>query len=341
MGKSKTYELKPKKTDPSYRLKETNYPAKKYKKGSPTITRLSFEIPAGRVTRYIDIAKALSALNRKMYRQGCYYYVTSVEMYDNGVQTTNLMTVPDNWVTRSAYRRAKGLYDEMINRAHDTLPSSIVPKYHDFRVYMSDLHRTTGTLDVNLYGVNDLAQAVVPDEYQYTEFVTHDTNDGSQPADEFYAHMIGGTVETGSGATSNVHSVGLISSYGKGRATVHQASPNLQNIDVSDPLMNLFDYSAEEVQNDIIFNLDENGDLPPYDIDEYVGANVDHMEHQVRLSTAGTVGRVIHGQGFCAPLGLICVDPVPVGQGETDTAFRIVLNIASGPYNGVYAERMA
>ena len=92
---------------------ETNLPAKKYQKGSPAQIRLSFEVPAGRVTQFVDIASALSAINRKAYRQGVYYYVNSVEMYDNGVQTTNLHVIPDTWMTRAAYRRAKGLYEEM------------------------------------------------------------------------------------------------------------------------------------------------------------------------------------------------------------------------------------
>ena len=89
---------------------QSNLPAKKYKKGSPAQIRLSFEVPAGRVTRFIDIAQALSAINRKAYRQGVYYYVNSVEMYDNSVQITNLHVIPDTWITRAAYRRAKGLY---------------------------------------------------------------------------------------------------------------------------------------------------------------------------------------------------------------------------------------
>ena len=59
-----------------------------------------------------------------------------------------------------------------------------------------------------------------------------------------------------------------------------------------------------------------------------------------RLSTQGSVGRVVQEEGFCAPLGLICVDPVPTGAGEQDTAFRIVINLAPGTYHGVYAERM-
>lgn len=320
---------------------ERNLPAKKYKKGTPANIRLSFEIPAGRVTRFIDIAAALSAANRKWFKQGCYYYVNSVEMYDSGVQTTNLHAIPDTWITRAAYRRAKALYDHMNIRALSAGASTLLPKYHDFRVYMSDLHRTTGSLQANLYNVNDVALPLTPEEWQYSQFVTADSNDAAPPADEFYAHMIGAEAGTGSGATSNVASVGIIESYATTRATVNSATPNLDNLDLTDPLLNIFDSSPEEVQNDVINNLNGHGDNPPYDIDLYPGQADGHMQHVARLSTAGSVGRVVQEEGFCAPLGLICVDPVPTAPGEDDTPFRIVLNLAPGTYHGVYAERMA
>ena len=320
---------------------EKNLPAKKYKKGTPAQIRLSFEVPAGRVTQFVSIAQALSAINRKWYKQGVYYYVNSVEMYDNSVQTTNLLTLPDNWVTRAAYRRAKGLYEEAIRRAHVTVPGSVIPSYHDFRVYLSDLHRTTGDLPPSLHGVNDAIGAVNTDEWTYTQFVTADVNDAAAPADEFYAHMLGPTNQSGSGASSNVNSVGLIESYSQSRVTVDADSPNFGNLDLADPLLNLFDYSPEEVQNDIINNLNQQGDQPPYDVDLYPGEIANHMQHVARLSTTGSVGRVVQEEGFCAPLGLICIDPVTIGPGEEDTPFRIVINLAPGTYHGVYAERMA
>ena len=341
MAKKKEYVLKDKKFDPSYHLKESNLPAKKYKKGTPAQIRLSFEVPAGRVTRFIDIAAALSAVNRKAYRQGVYYYVNSVEMYDNSIQTTNLHVIPDTWMTRAAYRRAKGLYTELSDRALLNTGAAIAGKYHDFRVYMSNLHRTTGSLGPSLHNVNDAAQPLLMQEWAYSQFVTADVNDGASPADEFFAHMIGPEVGTGSGATSNVESVGVIESYATTRGTVQDISPNTANVDLTDPLLNLFDGSPEEVQNDVITNLKGSYDEPPYDIDLYTGQHAGHMQHVARLSTTGSVGRVVQEEGFCAPLGLICIDPVPVGPGEEDTDFRIVINLAPGTYNGVYAERMA
>jgi hypothetical protein len=316
---------------------ESNFPAKKYKKGTPAQLRLSFEF-SGSATQYIDIAKALSIINRKMYRQGCYYYVNSVEFYDNANATVNLHTLPDTWVTRAAYRRAKGLFDELNIRALENIGSGLPGTYHDFRVFMDDRHRQlTTSANPALHNVNDGANAIVADDWDYSQFVTADKNDGVAPADEFSAHMLGPTVEVGSGATSDVQSVGIIESYKMTRATVQTDNPNMVNLDLADPLLNLFDYSSEEVQNDVITNLNTANDEPPYNLDQYVGEAAGHLQHVARLVTSTEVGRVSYGPGFCAPLGLICVDPLS----SVDSPYRIVLNLLQGTYNGVYAERMA
>ena len=77
-----------------------NLPAKKYKKGTPAQIRLSFEFTGG-TTQFIDVARALSQINRKAYSQGVYYYVNSVELYDNADSVVNLHTVPDrDWETQ-------------------------------------------------------------------------------------------------------------------------------------------------------------------------------------------------------------------------------------------------
>ena len=128
------FELKKVSQDPSYKRVYGNYPAKKYKKGTPAITRLEFEM-VGSGTRYIDIAAALSALNRKMFRQGCYYYVNSIEYYDNLDSFVDVHVLPDTWTTRAAYRRAKGIFDQMNDMALRHA-QTVAPKYHDFKVYM-------------------------------------------------------------------------------------------------------------------------------------------------------------------------------------------------------------
>ena len=324
------YVLKNNRNDPSYRKVYGNYPAQKYKKGTPSQIRLSFEFTGGS-TQFIDIARALSIVNRKMHRQGCYYYVNSVELYNNEDAFVDLHVLPDTWMTRSAYRRALGIFNEQTERGL-AQAGNVAGKYHDFKVYMSPTHRTTGSANPSLHDINSAAQAYSPDDWNYSQFVSADDDqDGVANADEFYGHMLGDHV----GTSDNWTTIGLIKSYHETRPRV-STEPVLDGNILADPLLNLFDYSSEEQMNDVIENLNEHNDESPYNMDEMVGESDASMQQVGRLVTTTTLGRKDSISGFCAPLGLICVDPQ-----ETATAYRIVINLAPGTYHGVYAERMA
>ena len=344
---SDSYSLKPKSKDPSYTRKMGNYPAKKYKKGNPVVTRLSFEF-TGPGTRFLDLSAALSALNRRAYRQGCYYYVNSIEFYDNANSVVDVHTLPDNYVTRAAHRRGKGIWDEMNERVLKDTPS-ILPKYHDFKVFMSARHVTTGTTMPVLHDINGRFREILPDEWAYSKIVTADDDqDDASEADDFYLHMLGDH----DGTDSNWVSVGLIRSYAETRPIAKDLNPEFisQTSLKEDPLINVFDYSSEEQLNDIVHNLNEDNDAPPYDANVYTGfgatgqetdgspITVVDMAQVARLNTTAETGRVAMSGGFCAPAGLICIDPEE-GMNQ-DNKFRIVVTLAEGTYHGVYAERM-
>ena len=305
-----------------------NLPAKKYKKTNPTQLRLSFEFDGGS-TQFIDIAQALSTINRKFYRQGVYYYVNSVEIYNNETGVVDLLTLPDTWVTKNAWNRGFNMFQKMNALAPD-VPR---PKYHDFKVYMSDLHRTTGSTEPRLHDINGASAAggMTPDDWTYSQFTSADDDgDSTQEADNFYAHMLGDHI----GASGNWLSIGLIRSYGDSRALPQSNDPVLPAEISTDPLNNLFDMSSEDMMNDIIERLDADNDGTPYESAVYIGDSANQMQHVARIGTEVGVGRVGRASGFCAPFGLICVDPHGVS-----TAFRVVLNLAQGTYHGVYAER--
>ena len=316
-----------------------NLPAKKYKKTSPTQTRLPFECSGG-ATQFIDIGKALSIINRKFYRAGVYYYVNSVEIYNNETGVVDLHVLPDNWVTKNAWNRGFQLFQRMNSMVDSPISNVGRPKYHDFKVYMSELHQATGSKNPALHGINGVASTtgLTADDWEYSQFVSADDDqDAQNEADNFYVHMLGPHV----GTSDNWQSVGLIKSYGDSRAKINSSpeiatgstDPTVQGAD-TDPLVNVFDFSSEEQMNDIMQNLDVDNDETPYDSDYYIGEGGSHMQHVARVGTEVGVGRVGRASGFCAPFGLICVDPHGV-----NTAFRVVLNLAQGTYHGVYAER--
>ena len=337
--------LKKPSRDPSYRRVQGNYPAMKYKKGTPVITRLSFEC-TGTGTNYIDLAAALSAINRKQFRQGLYYYVNKIELYDSATTFVDIHTLPDTWVTRAAHRRGKGIFDEM-NEFAVRNSGNLYPKYHDFKVYMNAQHAGQGTLMPALYGINQEENLISPDEWTYSQYVsadsdgdaTLDPNTGvvtiDQNADNFTAHMVG----PHQGTSDNWSSIGLIKSYAESRVRQNLENPVIDAGLLADPLVNLMDFSTEEQINELVTNLDEDNDAPPYDLSVYVGENERHLHHVARLTTTAESGRVTSAPGFCAPLGLIAIDPPTPGAGPENN-YRIVIELAVGTYNGVYCERM-
>jgi hypothetical protein len=311
-------------------MARANLPAKKYKKSNPTTLRLSFEAFGGS-TKFIDIAYALSVINRKFYRQGLYYYVNSVEVYNNESGVIDLHTVPDTWVTKNAWNRGFQLFQQM-NALTDTPVSGVSrPKYHDFKVYLNEMHKATGTLRPILCDINNAVASYSADEWVHSEFISADDDgDSTQEADNFTVHMLGGH----GGTNGNWTSVGLIKSYAESRTTVEAIDTTDGTVDITDPLLNIFDMSSEEQMNDIISNLMEDNDQPPYDQNSYIGELQRSMQQVARIGTEVGVGRVGRAAGFCVPFGLICVDPW-----DLETEYRIVINLAPGTYHGVYAER--
>lgn len=356
MGKTNKqvdYTKKRSRRDPSYTMQLKNLPAKKYKKGTPAVTRLAFECSGG-TTRFIDLAQALSIANRRHYSSGCYYYVQSIEYYNEEGTPTKLdvHTIPDTWVSRSAWRRGAAIYHEMNARALERT-GGILPKYYDFRPYMSELHRQNGNRNPAFYDVNQDQTSYGATEWQYSQFVSADSDGDleidpgsghavavNQEADNFYCHMLGDHI----GTPDNWTSIGLIKSYAESRPLQQVYQPNTPSGVSDDVLVNLFDYSSEEQLNDVIDNLEDVNDATPYGQSTYIGAesvvanSVDqrNMQHVARLvTTPGGHGIKDISGGFCAMGGLICIDPIAVG-----TAYRIVVNLAPGTYHGVYAERI-
>lgn len=287
--------------------------------------------PNSETSHFIDLAKDLSAINRRLYRQGRAYHVKRVSIVS---KNTNVLapgtdagritfsTVHDTWVTRNAWRRGFETKQAMDKMAMKTMGSSAKPTFHDFKVYLSNDHRTGTVLAPKDNGGNNVQAG----EWEYSAFVSPD---GTTSADEFVAMIHGDHV----GSAGSRTAVGLVKSYSATRATVQDTSPDLPGGASDDPLVNLFDDGT--VLDEIVNNLEADNDAPPYNANNYPGGDLNHPKPcVVQQTTLGTDGKSSVG-GFTAMCGLIEIEATsPIAS----DVYSVLVELAPGSYRGIAAE---
>lgn len=320
----------------SVMAKSNNLPAKKYKAGERTVTRLHFKWNAGEDggAKYIDIAKALSQVNRRAYRQGLYYYVSKATFSNNGVAYCQVNTLMDNWITKAAWTRGFKMWSKMNRKATQDMPGLIYPKYHDFKVMM---HPNSGTTLNAAYGNQTSSTEYSSDDWVISDFVTEDPVDADpRNTDTFTSHMLG--AHTGSAGSWT--SVGLIRSLNDvWRYDPAEGVPSLDADADTDPIANLFDDGDNF--DDVRLNLDQDNDEPPYNHDVMPGASsTDEQTMAALMRTSAGAGAYVSAPGFCAPFGLLEVFVTDFGAGESIGDVELTLDLVPGTYHGVYAERV-
>ena len=324
------------KQDPSYVLMNKNVPAKKYKAGQRTQRNLRFVVsgPASgsETTHTIDIAQCLSAINRRAYSQQAYYYVSKITVHNSGTAWVRATTLPDNWVTLAAYKRARRIYYEQLSRTlrNGDINIRAIGKYHDFRVGINASHDfLNNELPVDYLTSPGAGDSFTVDEWTQSQVVSGDpVGATSHNGVEYTLHMLGG-------ATGN--QIGLIQSYASTRPYPQNSDPQLLPDFDTDVLSMMF--NDGDTMDEVLDNLDQEYDEPPYNRDLYPGEDNNHMVVQAQCATGDGSGEVAYTGPLCVPLGLLRM----VVRGTGDAAvgsIEINVELTPGPYKGVYAERI-
>ena len=343
---------KSKKNDPSYKKKKkTHIPAERFLR-----FRVTHPAGADETSHYIDIAANLSKINRRLYRQGMVYRIANISITSRNTVSglVSFSSAPDTWVTRNAWQRGFDLWNQMNNKVLD-MPGSEKRKsqWHDYKVYLSDAHRTAAS--ARKPGVVDNEnQQYLNGEWNYA---TYQSPDGQTSNDEFTAHLVGNH----SGSIGAWQSIGLIKSYAEARGTVQKNVPSLDDEGDDDPLLNLFDYGSEI--DEIASDLDTDYDMPPYghptnasDIGEYYPGSESNgpnpvVRRLVSIGTAdigtgafadqGVAAPTVMVPGFDAICGLIEIETQSQTKGglfsSGDDVIDILIELAPGNYKGVAA----
>lgn len=315
--------------------------ASRKKSKTPAVRYLRYELtnsgtPNTETSHFIDLARDLSIVNRRLYRQGKDYHVKkitivssntpSVTVFDPAGNKQNggrisVSVVPYNWVSQMAWKRAFKTWNEMNKTATSQVAGEIQGTWADFKVFMDVQHRAATMLRPKDNGGNNYDLG----EWEYSALVTPD---GTTSADDFNLHMLGDHL----GSVGAWNSVGLIKSYGESRATVSDASPNVPSIASDDPLVNVFDYGT--AVDEVIDILEYSNDNPPYDIDEYPGDDTNGPKPVIVQDTTLVDGRAIMA-GFSAFCGLLEFEAKSPVANDT---YSVLVELAPGKYRGIHAE---
>lgn len=323
-----------------------NLPAKKYKAGERTARHLRFvfSVADSEAETYIDIAKAVSAINRRFYRQGLYYYVAKMTIHNSSNAWVSATVIPDTWMTKQAWIRGFRAWQKMQGRAMSAGGvQGAIPAYRDFKIAMDGSHTFA---DSELPTYSSISPDDIPcDEWAQTTLLTedpdntiHDPNEDPHDPDAFLLHMLG----PHNGSNDAWTSIGLIASYASTREVQASNEPEAMGDMSTDPITNMFD--AGDTHDNVLLFLNTENDLPPYDRDNLIGSL--HDDDSVTVAQCATggggAGTVAYAAGFCAPMGLIKIitDESPDDGSSAIGSIEVNLELVPGSYHGVYAERI-
>jgi hypothetical protein len=300
---------------------------------TPAVRHLRYELtnsetPGTETSHYIDLAKDLSAINRRLMRQGRSYHVKRVTVISSNTVVppeatagrVSLSVAPNSWTARGAWQRGLKTFNLMNKEATHNLTNNIAGKWADFKIYLSDAHYAVTKLVPKDNGGNDVTYG----EWVYSNYISPD----GQPAhDEMRIHLMGNH----NGVIGQWSSVGLIRSFGNTRATV-SAAPLVPGEASDDPLLNVFDYGT--TVDEVIDQLEFDNDYPPYSQEDYAGGAT-NMPKPLVVADATIYDGQANMAGFEALCGLIEVESSsPIGN----DVYSVLVELAPGKYRGIKAD---
>lgn len=290
---------------------------------------------------YVDTAKQLSKINRRLYEQGRMYGYQGLTFIwkASGTLATiecSVRTAGNTWITQNAFVKGKALWNQMQKLVLEDNPS-IAGKWHDFKILLD-----SNSISTRQFEARDGNGVLYLDgEWDYSTYVMpqHEVDPATGSplaAEEFNATLIGDDTTT---------KRSLVKAYEESRATVQADMPNVP-AGMTTSFFNLLTDSGSQ-EPELATVIEQEGDNPPYNLDNYPGG-AGNAENPVIVSYAAISAQEVDGQlgGFIAPCGLLQIEVKgydATGQPvlpEDMPAIDILLHVAPGTYKGVAAVPM-
>jgi hypothetical protein len=332
----------------------------KMKKIEPSVQTFTFVIPsgdAGKETNSLDLSQCASLLNRRFYRQGINWAVSSFKILSSSGVTgqISIQKLPNTWVMSNSWEKSMRAWSKMNREALSEAPS-IKPKFLDFKIFMNEDHHVAG-LGNNLLPLSSATlgapvQVATKGEWESSKAVIPfaSASPGNVLETEFIAV---GASYPGAGA-SGLNAVSLIEGYAASRGLPNVVDPNTpgdaDDADGSTPenwLSAMFNDGTDQ-DSDVIENLITEQNRPPYPyegdsihIDTMYpnGANqLSSLEiHDQEFITSTTIGGTTRLKGGNFPCGLIEVATFGLAR---DESISLQVNLVPGHHRGYLCEPM-
>ncbi|AXH79041.1 MAG: hypothetical protein [Circular genetic element sp.] len=278
-------------------------------------TVLVFKIEDSIGETYIDIAKCMSMVNRKLYRQQGLWDVRGVQLFGDALDTnlTNpervglpytvaISGAPRTWVTRNSLVKAFHAWIDQQNKALEAAGSrDLKPRWQDFKVWLNENHRQNGDITPvsgHMFGGDDPYQL---GEWIQSKIVWEEV-DGAGLVVEQEPEMVI------LGPTALPANVALIDQYGDSRALPHSPDPVTPTLLADNMYTQSHDALGEQME-EVTANMKTDNNEPPYQQVNYPGGDGNGHEPLlfgfVANSTGSTNGRKSVMNGFAAPNGLL------------------------------------
>ena len=256
--------------------------------------------------RVLHVDRALSRLNRRLYRQSKYYSV-KIDLDNDDANQYKVFALRDDWAVQKSYQLARRAYLDNIKEEQAMIGKDMVARWDDFRV---------------LTGLNH--QEIYP--------VLHDETLNPTA-------LVGGEFED-SGVVDSSNNTKLFT-WGPASASTYSilaeydTAGNAQGSPESPLTTTPYSDLNTEVNDTTVQRLTQRGNDPPYDKD-----GVNGTRPWVEIATLGGTGGVqkLSTGYFCAPCGIVVIQRADGNLNWVPE--NLSFEVKAGDYKGVHAPSM-
>jgi hypothetical protein len=328
----------------------------KMKKIEPAVQTLTFtfaDSQSGVVRKFVDLSQCASLVNRRFYRQGINWAVSSIKILSQEFAgTVTVSKLPETWVMSNAWEKGFRNWQRMNNEALSE-SESVRPRFLDFKIYANSEHHSAG-FGANLLPISAGGVATAG-EWESSKYVIPLGNQDPGDTEEFEVIAVGASFPGNSPVGENLNAVSLIEGYAASRGLPNVLDPNApddaadsQGIDPENWLQALFNEGTDQSKNVLEDMITENNIAPyPFEND---GVNIDTMYpnganqltglqvHDREFQTITTIGGTTRLKGGMFPCGLLDFEFVTDDGPLPDIIMQI--DLVPGNHRGYLCEPM-